>query len=127
MSVDAPFNCPKCGAHDYGLYAAGLLPCPHCQARDLAAARQEIAALKADAERWRYCKSLGVTEQFDGWSIVLWVAGAPSIETLDAAIDAASNEIVRLRDRARNRRLHAREGRQQLASVYEYRGGPLHL
>ncbi len=34
-----PFNCPKCGSHDYGLYAAGMLPCPHCQAEELAAVK----------------------------------------------------------------------------------------
>lgn len=25
-----PFNCPKCGAHDYGLFAGSMVGCPHC-------------------------------------------------------------------------------------------------
>ena len=32
-------NCPKCGAHDYGLFAAALQDCPHCLRAELAAAR----------------------------------------------------------------------------------------
>lgn len=41
MTLD-PFNCPKCGAHDYGLYAAGMLPCPHCLMAENAALRAEV-------------------------------------------------------------------------------------
>lgn len=39
-----PFNCPKCGAHDYGLFASAMVGCPHCL-------REELTAAQALAER----------------------------------------------------------------------------
>jgi hypothetical protein len=38
-----PFNCPKCGAHDYGLFAAALQDCPHCQRAEIERLRRELA------------------------------------------------------------------------------------
>lgn len=35
-----PFNCPECGAHDYGLYAVSLGCCPHCMKAENARLRK---------------------------------------------------------------------------------------
>lgn len=40
--VNDPFNCPTCGAHDFGLYAVALGGCPHC----IRAALAELVRLK---------------------------------------------------------------------------------
>lgn len=77
MSETDPFNCPKCGAHDYGLYAAGLLPCPHCQAAELAAAHTRNAELE-EALR-KCCISVAV-------SLSRILAGAEA--TKSALVDA---------------------------------------
>ena len=39
-----PFNCPTCGAHDYGLYLATAGGCIHCMKADLEQLR--------DAAKW---------------------------------------------------------------------------
>jgi hypothetical protein len=42
------FNCPRCGAHDYGLFAASMLPCVHCAIKE----RDDLlAALSGIVER----------------------------------------------------------------------------
>ena len=40
-------NCPKCGAHDYGLFRASMVGCPHCL-------RADNERLRADAERYQW-------------------------------------------------------------------------
>lgn len=40
-----PFNCPVCGAHDYGLYAIAVGGCPHCM-------RAELERLRALVQEW---------------------------------------------------------------------------
>ena len=37
-----PFNCPKCGAHDFGLYAPNIGECPHCLKDERNALREEL-------------------------------------------------------------------------------------
>ena len=44
-----PFNCPKCGAHDYGLFAASLVGCPHCNKTELTALRARLADIESQA------------------------------------------------------------------------------
>lgn len=44
-SNNDPFNCPKCGAHDYGLFAAAMVGCPHCM-------RSEIEQLKRERDAY---------------------------------------------------------------------------
>ena len=44
MSSHATFSCPRCGAHDYGLWVSSIGDCPSC--------------LKRDAARYRFLKSL---------------------------------------------------------------------
>lgn len=47
------FNCPKCGAHDYQLFAAALQGCPHCLRAELADekefSRQQVRLVAAHA------------------------------------------------------------------------------
>jgi hypothetical protein len=58
MELEDPFNCPKCGAHDYGLYRAAMQGCPHCLSAenkrlraDLLFEQGSIAALLDERER----------------------------------------------------------------------------
>lgn len=37
-----PFNCPTCGAHDYGLHAAAFGGCPHCMKAQLDRLRSQV-------------------------------------------------------------------------------------
>lgn len=46
-----PFNCPKCGSHDYGLFAASMQGCPHCMRADLSAANVRIAVLEGALQK----------------------------------------------------------------------------
>jgi hypothetical protein len=50
---DDPFNCPKCGAHDYGLFASAMVGSPHCTRAEndrLRAALKRIKALENCSE-----------------------------------------------------------------------------
>ena len=47
-SYPMPMNCPKCGAHDYGLFAAALQDCPHCQRAEIESLTAENAALREE-------------------------------------------------------------------------------
>lgn len=50
--MDDPFNCPKCGAHDWGLFRAACLGCPHCatnRIQELEGALRKIGAYETDA------------------------------------------------------------------------------
>lgn len=48
----------------------------------------QLAEAQQDAERYRWLAK-GADEGDGGWLIEVFVDGAPSLETLDAAIDAA--------------------------------------
>lgn len=54
----------------------------------LAKRDQQLAEAQQDAERYRWLAK-GADEGDGGWLIEVFVDGAPSLETLDAAIDAA--------------------------------------
>jgi hypothetical protein len=43
MSEQDPFNCPKCGAHDYGLYLMPVGECPHCMKKERDALKAALA------------------------------------------------------------------------------------
>ena len=50
--INDPFNCPTCGAHDFGLYAVALCGCPHCMRAQLEAAHKAVWAMAEDG--WLY-------------------------------------------------------------------------
>jgi len=58
----------------------------------LAGERERADANEKDAERYRWIVATA-TEHYDGWAIKVVVRGAPSIETIHAAIDAARKEL----------------------------------
>lgn len=104
-----PFNCPKCGSHDYGLFAGSCLPCPHCliaeknalerslreREEQLRAAEKERDELKKDAARYRWLRK----QQWYEAAICVVAhpkeainlgSYCPALDLLDEAIDTAS-------------------------------------
>ena len=45
-------NCPKCGAHDYGLFRTSMVGCPHCLRADNERLRGLLADAAEDIEHW---------------------------------------------------------------------------
>ena len=50
MSDHDPFNCPQCGAHDYGLFASSMLGCPHCLLAENTALTAKLEKANRDIE-----------------------------------------------------------------------------
>lgn len=61
--VQDPFNCPKCWAHDYGLFAASMVGCPHCLQAELTASRAAEQKLREEVERLRADKDEAYRER----------------------------------------------------------------
>lgn len=69
---EEPFNCPKCGAHDYGLFAAAMVGCPHCMQTELT----ELRALLAEREKEIESLRKGAESKFaDELLCELWKLG----------------------------------------------------
>ena len=115
--VADPFNCPKCGRHDYGLYGQ-CLSCSAQPAPFAAAPSEDIKALRRDAERYRYLRNRDPAEVMskEGKDAGCWIdceekddiaymlqllTGDDADAAIDAAVDASKEPATEPAIRAR--------------------------
>ena len=87
MSDHDPFNCPQCGAHDYGLFASSMLGCPHCLLAENTALTAKLEKANRDIE-------------------IECGAWADQVHALKVKLAAAEAWVKELEERPLNRMVH---------------------